>query len=142
MEKILLEFIESLDLAFKKMQEELGDRAGVSRLTLNQFQYIDAIHSLGEPTITEIADKLRITKASVTGGVNKLASMGYVVKTQSSEDKRVFHVSLTEAGQRLVRAKVQAIREYGAFIRAALREDEAQQFEATLTKLVQVFKQS
>ena len=142
MEKLLIEFINTLDLSLKKLQAEVGDASGVSKLTIHQFQYIDAIYELGEPAITEIANRLHITKASVTTGVQKLINMGYVLKTQSSQDKRVFHVSLTEAGRKLIKAKYQALKEYGEFIEAALSKEEASQFEATLTKLVKVFKKA
>ncbi len=77
----------------------MGSRSGFARLTIAQLQYIDAIHQLGEPTITEIAARLSITKASVTTGVNKLVSLGYVVKTPSSVDRRALQVSLTAAGR-------------------------------------------
>ena len=142
MEKLLIEFINTLDLSLKKLQAEVGDASGVSKLTIHQFQYIDAIYELGEPAITEIADRLHITKASVTTGVQKLINMGYVLKTQSSQDKRVFHVSLTDAGEKLIKAKYQALKEYGEFIEAALSKEEASQFEATLDKLVKVFKKA
>ncbi len=137
MEKLLIEFINTLDLSLKKMQT---DASGFSRLTISQLQYIDAIGALGKPAISEVARRLNITKASVTAGVNKLVEMGYIVKTQSDEDKRVFHVSLTEAGQELVRAKYQALKAYGEFIGAALSGEEAAQFQAILTKLVKLFK--
>jgi DNA-binding MarR family transcriptional regulator len=142
MEEILIEFVNTLDSLFKKLQEEVGNTSGVSQLTISQFQYIDAIHQLGEPTITEIAEKLSITKASVTAGINKLAQRGYVTKTQSREDKRVFRVSLTETGMQLINAKYQALKEYGDFISAALSEDEARQFQAIITKLVKLFRQT
>jgi DNA-binding MarR family transcriptional regulator len=141
-EQFLIEFIDTLDLSLKKIQAKAGDSLEISKLTIHQFQYIDAIYALGEPTITQIAGKLNITKASVTAGINKLIDMGYVIKTQSSLDKRVFHVSLTETSQRLIKAKYQALKEYGDFVTDALSEDEARQFKATLTKLVKLFKQS
>ncbi len=141
MEKILIEFINTLDLSLKKLQEEVGDSSGFSRLTVSQLRYVDAIYDLEHPTITEIAEQMVITKASVTAGIHKLAKLGFVVKTQSSEDKRVFRVQLTEAGEKLVQAKYQALKEYGKFIAAALTEREARQLEATLTKLVVLFKQ-
>ena len=140
MEQILLAFINTLDQSFKQLQERAGIAAGLRGLTIHQTQYIDAIHMLGEPTITEVANQLKITKASVTAGVNKLVDLGYVTKTQSSADKRVVHVRLTADGERLIAAKLQALHEYGAFIRAALSEAEARQFEATLAKLVKVFQ--
>jgi len=141
LEKLLIEFVNTLDLSLKKLQQEVGDSSGFSKLTINQFQYIDAIYELGEPTLTEIADRLNITKASVTTGINKLINMGFVSKSQSNEDKRVYHVCLTATGVQMIKAKYQALKEYGEFISAALSEDEAQQFKATLTKIVKLFNQ-
>jgi DNA-binding MarR family transcriptional regulator len=140
MERLLIDFINTLDLSLKNFQEELGVASGVLRLTINQFRYIDAINELGEPKITDIANRLNITKASVTTGINKLIQSGYVKKTRSTVDKRVFHVCLSDAGGRLIKAKYQALKDYGDFISAALTEDEARQFEAILTKLVKLFE--
>jgi DNA-binding MarR family transcriptional regulator len=142
MEELLIEFINTLDLSLKKMQKDAGASGELSKLTVHKLQYIDVIHQLGEPTITEIAEKLNITKASVTNGINKLVALGFVTKTQSGEDRRVFHVSLTAAGERLVKAKYRALKEYGRFLRASLNEEEARQFEAILTKLVKLFAQA
>ena len=139
MEKILLEFIDTLDASVKKLNMTLGDGTGISKLTINQYHYIDAIYELGSPSISAIADKLSITKASVTAGINKLVTQGYVLKIQSNDDRRVFNVHLTSAGEQLIKAKYRALKEYGEFIRAALSEDEARQFEAILTKLVRLF---
>ena len=140
MEKILIEFINTLDLSLRNLQEKVGNSSGFSRLTVNQLRYVDAIHALGRPTITEVAEKLTITTASVTAGIHKLVNLGFVVKTQSSEDRRVFRVHLAETGEDLVRAKYRALKEYGQFISDALTEEEARQFEATLTKLVLLFQ--
>lgn len=140
METLLIEFIDTLDLSLKKLQAEAGDSLEISKLTLSQLQYIQAIGTLGTPTLTEIADKLNITKASVTVGINKLSQMGYVLKTQSREDKRVFHVCLTEISGQFIQTKQLALKEYVEFIISTLTEEEARQFETTLTKLVELFK--
>ena len=140
MERSLIEFVDTLDQSLKKLQREAGDGSGFAKLTIHQLNYIDAINSLGEPTITEIAEKLRITKASVTIGINKLIQLGYLEKQQSAIDRRVFHVRLTEPAQGLIRARFQALRDYGEFVRAALSEEEARQFQMTLAKIVQLFK--
>jgi len=142
MEKILIEFINTLDLSLKQQQKEAGSTLGFSKLTVHQLQYLDAINDLENPTITELAKKLHITKASVTVGVNKLIKMGFVSKTQSKEDRRVFHVSLKESGRRFATAKNQALQDYGKFIKSALSKEEAKQFEAILTKLVDLFQKS
>jgi DNA-binding MarR family transcriptional regulator len=141
MEKSLLEFVNTLDLSLKKIQEDVGVAFGVSKLTINQFRYLDAVYELGDPTITEIAERLQITKASVTSGIHKLIQLGYVTKAQSDQDKRVFHVYLSESGERMIAAKYRAVQAYVAFIRRALTDQEARQFEETLNKLVRLFQQ-
>jgi len=142
MEKLLIEFINTFDLSLKKTQLEAGGDSSFSKLTIHQLQYINAIDELGNPTITQLANKLNITKASVTAGVNKLIDLGYAAKKQSQDDRRVFRVSLTEAGSQLTKAKYQALKEYGDFIASALSKDESRQLEAILTKLVKLFQQS
>ena len=140
MEDILLAFIDTLDTSLKRLVRSAGDDAGLARLTISQLQYIDAIHASDGPTITQLADRLQITKASVTAGIQKLIALGFVIKTQSELDRRVAHVSLTEAGQRLAASRDQVLREYRAFIRTSLTEEEARQLEAILAKLVRCFE--
>jgi DNA-binding MarR family transcriptional regulator len=141
-QQLLIEFIATLELTLKNLQEQVGSRSGFARLTIAQLQYIDAIHQLGEPTITEVAAHLNITKASVTAGVNKLVSLGYAVKTPSSIDRRAVRVSLTAAGRQMVAARDQTLQEYSQFIDSALSDEEARQLEAILAKLVNRFKQA
>jgi DNA-binding MarR family transcriptional regulator len=142
MEEILIDFINTLDISLKKYQAKTGEGSGVSSLTIHQFQYIDAIHALGEPSFTELAGKMKITKASVTTGINRLCELGFVKKTQSTEDKRVFHLSLTAQGRQMIKAKDRALKDYGEFILSALSDEEARQFETTLRKLVKLFNQA
>jgi DNA-binding MarR family transcriptional regulator len=142
MEELLIEFIDTLDSSLKKFQKQMGEGSGFSKLTINQIHYIDAVNELGKPAITQIADRLKITKASVTAGINKLVNLGFVRKNQSNKDKRVFHVSLTEEGENLINLKYQAIKEYEKFISSALSAEETRQFKEIISKLVKHFKNS
>ena len=142
MEQLLLEFVDTLDQTMKKLHQDLGTVDGFTRLTIHQFQYIEAIHDLGEPTISEVAEKLKITKASVTVGLKKLIQAGYIFKRQSLEDKRVYHVRLTDISGRLISAKYQAVKEYGALVNSVLSAEEANQLENILTKIVRRFNKS
>jgi DNA-binding MarR family transcriptional regulator len=139
MEKLLIEFINTFDLTLKKFQVDSETKSGFSKLTVHQLQYIDAVNDLGTPSITEIANKLQITKASVTAGINRLCELGYLLKTQSTEDKRFFYVNLTEMGLGLIQIKHQALKDYDDFITDALTKDEVKQFEATISKIVSLF---
>lgn len=139
MQKILSEFIMTLDTSFKKLVKETIETAGVSNLSVNQIQYIQAIGKLQNPTISEIADELKITKASATAGINKLVSLGYAKKSQSTLDKRIFHVALTEPSQTFIRLNQKALEEYVNFIKQMLSPEELDQFQSTIEKLIKGF---
>ena len=53
----------------------------------------------GSVRISDIGTALHVTKPSITRLVNELVGLNAVQKIQSSEDKRVFTVSLTTLGQ-------------------------------------------
>jgi DNA-binding MarR family transcriptional regulator len=142
METILLEFVDTLDALLKRVQAETGTAPGLARLTLNQIGYLETIHALGDPKVSEIAAHMHITRASATAGVHKLVQLGYASMRQSGQDRRVYYVSLTEASRQLVRAKAQTLQEYDRLISAALSPAEIQQLDASLAKIIQVFKLS
>lgn len=141
MEEILLQFINTLDLLLKKQQMDLGSSTSFSKLTVSQLQYLDAVSALEEPTITEIAEKINFTKASVTTGISKLVEMGYLTKTPSDKDKREIHVTLTDLGETLAQAKQNTLQNYGAIIKSALDEQESILFTNSLTKIIRKFNQ-
>jgi DNA-binding MarR family transcriptional regulator len=140
MQNLLIRFIDTLDSSLKKFQVNHSDAAGFGSLTIHQLQYLETIYSLGIPTISQIAEALGFSRASVTAGVNKLVSMGYVVKKRSQEDRRVVHVHLTENALPLIAAKQETLTMYEGFIRSALSEQEFAQFTTILEKLVDVFE--
>jgi DNA-binding MarR family transcriptional regulator len=142
MEEILIEFIKTLDASHKKIQMSLGENSGFSQLTISQLHYIEAIHSLKYPTISEIANFMKISRPSATVGINRLVNMGVIRKIRSTDDKRILHVQLTATGQQFVNAKQKALKDYETFITEALSQQEANQFKHILEKLVTHFKQS
>lgn len=139
METLLMKFIETLDVSVKQSQKKAGFNIGECKISLSQMQYINTIHLLKNPTLSEVAERLGVTKASVTAGINNLLELGFVEKNQSDSDKRAFHVSLTKESEKIVMIKHEALEEYVGFIKSTLTEDEAKMFEETLNKLVRVF---
>jgi DNA-binding MarR family transcriptional regulator len=139
MEELLLQFINTLDHQLKKQQLEFGSLTGFSKLTVSQLQYLDTVSGLEKPTITDIAEKINFSKASVTTGINKLVEMGYLVKTQSNQDKREIHVTLSEMGETLAQAKRKTLQKYSEIINSALDEHESILFTNSLSKIIHKF---
>jgi len=141
MEDLLIAFINTLDLSLKQQQRDARDRAGSEHLTLSQLQYIDAIYSLGTPKVSALAKHLSVTRASASIAINRLAALGYVLKTPSSTDGRVCEVRLTAPALRLAAAKGKALKAYTTKLESALSPREARQFRAIMAKIVKRFEQ-
>lgn len=142
MEDLLIAFVNTLDLSLKQHQRDARERAGAERLTVSQLQYLDAIYSLGTPTLSALAERLNVARPSVTIAVNHLVALGYVLKTPSEADGRSVVIRLTGPGLRLTAAKERALKTYATQLESALTAREARQFRAIMAKIVERFKQS
>lgn len=63
-------------------------------LTYNTFLYLSMIAYKKNCTASYIAKTLRVSNSAVTIKVNELIRQGLVQKTQNSNDKRVYYLSL------------------------------------------------
>ena len=64
-------------------------------ISYHSMLYLNVIASVENCTITQLAELMQITKSGATIKVNELVRRGFVEKTQSTEDGRVFHLTLT-----------------------------------------------
>jgi DNA-binding MarR family transcriptional regulator len=84
--------------------EARGTRASeLAELSMRQVHYLDIIAGLEQPTASELARELGVTKPSVTAIVNKLVQKGFVKKVQSGDDKRAYFLLLTAKGEEIGR---------------------------------------
>lgn len=67
---------------------------GVS-LSMNEVHVLEAILKTDEPTMSNIARRLRVTVGTLTTAINRLVDKGYVERKREKEDKRKVIVSLT-----------------------------------------------
>lgn len=65
-------------------------------LTTVETFCLEIIHGLKKPTINEFASFAQISPQNATYKVNNLIQKGYLRKIQSPEDKREYHLQLTE----------------------------------------------
>ncbi len=66
-----------------------------SELSYHDTLYLNIIEAHpNEYTSSQIADLLNITRPSVTGKINQLCNKGYILRTQSENDKRVYYLSI------------------------------------------------
>src|SRR5246127_3103063 len=70
-------------------------------LCLTDFAAVEALLHKGPLTITEIQDKVRLARGSMTAAVDRLEKLGLIVRKSSPSDRRARVVHLTAEGKRL-----------------------------------------
>ena len=86
--------------------ERTGNRvAEAHHLTLPQWMALGCIGRGGAEGLThsELGQRLALSKAPITGVVDRLERAGYVTRTTSQSDRRVSRIRATEAGLRVWR---------------------------------------
>ncbi|MDU2064699.1 MAG: MarR family transcriptional regulator [Sporomusaceae bacterium] len=123
---------QSMRQVMRKHKEESLEGKELFDLTITQLHYLYAIRERGNPTYTELAQRFNVQKSTVTVTINKLIQRGYVYKTQSTEDLRVFHLQLSDKGQKLLDIEDQGYRQFAVQITACLDDSQKEQFKELL----------
>lgn len=72
---------------------------GNTEITLIQSHILFEIDKKEKPSMQEIAEILAVDITTFSRQIQTLVKMGLVEKSQSSEDKRVYHLKLTAPGK-------------------------------------------
>nr|WP_282561472.1 MarR family winged helix-turn-helix transcriptional regulator [Providencia rettgeri] len=86
-------------------------------------------------TLEQITKAMVVDKSVTTRGVSKFLSSGWVAKTNSAVDKRVYHVSLTPLGKTIVNELNCKLNKWNDYLAADLPEQEAEQLFNALESL-------
>ncbi|OFY63784.1 MAG: hypothetical protein A2V64_04930 [Bacteroidetes bacterium RBG_13_43_22] len=128
--------ISCLSDLIEKILEESISQSDFSDLTQQQFHYLQVIVRMKNPTLTELAGELGLTKPTVTVLVNKLVEKGYVTRIKSGEDRRTTHLLINKKGDKINSLREIAYQRMAEKIQSALSETETAIFTELLRKLV------
>ncbi len=129
----------SIDLLTRKIEEievDVIEKSELAKLTRRQIYYLDVINQMGNPTLGELAEKLKLSKPSITAIVEKFVQGNYVIKAKSDADRRVSHIHLGEKGKMIAQLHDDIHLKIEAFLIQSLNEDEIAQITAILGKAV------
>ncbi len=87
----LRQIIRATDLYSRRLSKEVG-------LTAPQLLILQAIQGLGAVSISRLSQEVSLSQATVTNIMDRLETRGLVTRHRSTQDKRVVHATLTEAG--------------------------------------------
>jgi DNA-binding MarR family transcriptional regulator len=103
---------------------------------MRQLLYLETIAQMDRPAFSQLAEKLEVTRPSVTALVQKLIHLGYVKKVQSEEDRRVYHIVLTPKGEQFTEMHANMHRLIAQKLAENLDADEVQQLSVLLQKVM------
>ncbi len=132
-----------LSLLFEKLintinieESEYIRNSELHKLSSTQIHYLDLIRHEGNPPLSLLARKLKVTKPSVTNHVDKLEKLGYIMKVQSEADKRVQFLHLTKKGKEISDLHEQFHDIFAEKLAAGLDGKEREKLAAILKKIL------
>jgi DNA-binding MarR family transcriptional regulator len=96
----VLEAILYLYTESRRLTKELARRA---ELTGPQLTVIKMLQAVGDLSLSELSERIRAQNSTVTGIIDRMEREGLVVRSRSTEDRRVVHIKLTDKGARIAR---------------------------------------
>ena len=109
-------------------------------LSISEMHLIELIAKEEGMTVSEIAQRLKVTKPSVTVAVNKLVQKGYCEKRRTEDDGRAVRVALTQAGKKVEAFHRRCHRSMIREISDDLTEEEKADLLRTMSRINSYFK--
>jgi DNA-binding MarR family transcriptional regulator len=86
-------FVEVSKLIQQSMRKNFED----SEVTMPQGMVLHILKEYGQMKISDLSDKVHLSKSTVSGIVDRLEKHGLVERTRNDEDRRTVYVSVTKA---------------------------------------------
>ncbi len=134
-ENLLVRLNETMHRSIEGFKREAIGSGPHAEVTIAQLAYVEAVFRLKRPTLTGLAEELGVTKASASAGVHKLIHKGFLQAERAKDDRRVYYISLTQKGRKIIEAETAALGSLAAGIRAALTQKEIEALEGMLEKI-------
>lgn len=137
--------VEALDI----LRHKIGDLAQavlveerLADVSLHDLFVLGTILTLEQPTASQLAETLRVTRPTITAVIKKLVAQGYVKRVQSAEDGRAYHISLTDQGTQIAQLHTRVHERIAAYLGEVFDDQELAQLVTLLTRLVNHTKQN
>ena len=96
LEQILNTILHSSEI----LEEEMKQESNLVNLTARQLYCIELIKNMKNPSLSELAERMSIAKASISVMIERLEKNKFIYKVTSDKDRRTAHVHLTEEGEK------------------------------------------
>lgn len=120
----------------EQLEEKIKQESDLKNLTIKQLYCIELIHEMENPTLSELAIKLEISKASASVMLDRLDDNGYIKKVKSDNDRRSAHVHLTHKGDKAAHLHIDLHIQFAKLLTDGLTESEKDILIVLLNKAI------
>lgn len=120
----------------EQLEELAKQKTDLKNLTTRQLHCIELIHSMENPTLSELTKKMKITKASTSVMLDRLDQHGFIKKVKSDNDRRSAHVHLTERGDKAAHLHVNVHKQFAMHLTKELTDSEKDILVVLLNKAI------
>ena len=106
-------------MATFRLARRLRSQRAVDSMSDGQFAVLAALSNHGPHTLSELADRERVSAPSMNRTVNCLEESGYLTRTPDVADRRKVNIALTDAGRGVV---AETVRRRDSWLEQALAE--------------------
>ena len=107
-----------------------------SATTPQQMITIMQVNTIGACKISKVADRMGVSAPTMTGLIDRLQRMGYVVRFRDKKDRRIIFVKVTKKGAKLVQELKETIQKRWEVILGYLSEGERTNYANILRKII------
>ncbi|HEV7449066.1 MAG TPA: MarR family transcriptional regulator [Candidatus Paceibacterota bacterium] len=134
-----LEYLISLFFNTDRLIKERSQTEGLDPLSLLRFEALRFIGE-GEPTMRQIADRLRIKAPSATSFVEALNKAGYVARKKDPTDRRIVRMHITARGKQSLKDSSRRILAKTKEILSHLKQKQIDDFIAIMEEIEAAYK--
>lgn len=124
-----------LIMQLRRLERQPHTFGSAGPLTPSEIHTIEAIGSDGAVLMSELAERLGITKGAVTQLITRLDAKELVIRSPHPTDSRAALISLTEKGKDANEAHEEVHHQFYDQLRTQLSEQEINVFETCIEKL-------
>lgn len=134
MQKNIAYILQTIIHVGEHIEEEFKKESSFKNLTSRQLYCIELIKEARNPSLSELAEKMNIAKASMSVMINRLEKQKYIFKITSDKDRRSAHIHLSEKGEKAAALHTDIHSKIANIITSEMTESEKEHFSEFLNK--------
>ena len=142
MQRNLEQILNTILHSSEMLEEEMKQESNLVNLTARQLYCIELIKNMKNPSLSELAERMSIAKASISVMIERLEKNKFIYKVTSDKDRRTAHVHLTEEGEKAASLHTELHKRISELLTEEMTESEKEILIVLLNKSIKSLTKS